>query len=71
MQNEAVTRRWILENRLTDLQDHLLKSPQASNCSLLEYLVASVRQDYLEPDVARGACARPQDFDRAMRGISG
>lgn len=71
MQNEAATRRWIVENRLTDLQDHLLKSNEANNCSLLEYLVASVQQGYLDAEVARGACARPQDFDRAMRGISG
>ncbi len=71
MQNEAATRRWILENRLPELQDHLLKSTEATNCSLLEYLVASVQQGYIEAAVARGACARPQDFDRAMRGISG
>jgi pilus retraction protein PilT len=71
MQNEAATRRWIVENRLTELQDHLLKSNDANNCSLLEYLVASVQQGFLEPEIARAACARPQDFDRAMRGISG
>jgi pilus retraction protein PilT len=71
MQNEAATRRWILENRLPELQDHILKSTDPGNCSLLEYLVASVQQGYLEADVARGACARPQDFDRAMRGITG
>ena len=71
MQNGAATRRWIEENRLADLQDHLLKSNEATNCSLLEYLVASVKQGYLDPEIARGACARPQDFDRAMRGISG
>ena len=71
LQNEAATRRWILENRLNDLQDHLLKSTEPSNCSFLEYLVASVQQGYLDPNVAREACARPQDFDRAMRGISG
>jgi twitching motility protein PilT len=70
MQNEAATRRWIQENRLSDLQDHLQKSNESNNCSLLEYLVASVHQGYLESDVARAACARPQDFDRAMRGIS-
>lgn len=70
-QNEAATRRWIFENRLTDLQDHLNKSDSPNNCSLLEYLVASVQQGYLEPDIARASCARPQDFDRAMRGISG
>ena len=71
LQNEAATRRWILENRLTDLQDHLNKSDGITNCSLLDYLVASVQQGYLEADIARAACARPQDFDRAMRGISG
>lgn len=71
MQNEAATRRWILENRLADLQDHLLKSTEATNCSLLEYLVASVKQGYLDADIARAACARPQDFDRVMRGITG
>jgi len=71
LQNEAATRRWIVENRLTEIQDHLLKSTEETNCSLLEYLVASVNQGYLEPDVARAACARPQDFDRAMRGITG
>jgi pilus retraction protein PilT len=71
MQNEAATRRWIQENRLTDLQDHLLKSTEATNCSLLEYLVASVNQGYLDAEIARGACARPQDFDRVMRGITG
>ncbi len=71
MQNEAATRRWILENRLSEIQDHLQKSTADTNCSLLEYLVASVRQGYVEEDVARSACSRPQDFDRAMRGISG
>lgn len=70
MQNTAATRRWIQENRLTELQDHLLKSDEATNCSFLEYMVASVNQGYLAADVARDACPRPQDFDRAMRGIT-
>ncbi len=71
LQNEAATRRWILEHRLPELQDHLQKSGSPHNCSLLDYLVASTRQGFVEPDVARTACPRPQDFDRAMRGISG
>ena len=70
MQNEAATRHWILENKLHDLQDHLQKSTDPTNCSLLKYLLASVQQGYLEPEVARGACTRPQDFDRAMRGVT-
>jgi pilus retraction protein PilT len=68
-QNEAATRRWIEENRLTELQDHLLRNQSPSQCALLDYLVAATRQGWLDPQVARSACARPQDFDRAMRGI--
>lgn len=71
LQNEGATRRWILEERLTELLDHLHKTTDTTRCSFLNYLVASVHQGFLEPEVARAACARPQDFDRAMRGISG
>ena len=69
-QNEAGSRRWIIEKRMADLQDHINKSDGTKNCSALDYLVASVKQNYLELDVARDACSRPQDLDRAMRGIS-
>ena len=70
LQNEAATRRWILDNKLTELQDHLQKSNGTTNCSLLDYLVASTRQGFVDADIARSACPRPQDFDRAMRGIT-
>jgi pilus retraction protein PilT len=69
-QNEAVTRRWILEGRTAELQDHLQKNRGGLNCSLLNHLVAATQQGIINADVARSACARPQDFDRAMRGIS-
>lgn len=69
-QNEAGTRRWILERRMTDLQDHINRSDGTKNCSALDYLVASVKQNYVELEIARAVCARPQDLDRAMRGIS-
>jgi len=71
LQNEAATRRWILENKLADLQAHLQKSQGVSNCSLLDYLVAATRQGFVDQEIARSACPRPQDFDRAIRGISG
>lgn len=71
LQNEAATRRWILEKRFSELQDHLQKSKDPNNCSLLQYLVAATQQGFLDAEVARAACARPQDFDRAMRGITG
>ena len=71
LQNEAATRRWILENKPTELQDLMQKSNGITNCSLLDYLVAATTQGFVDPDIARSACPRPQDFDRAMRGISG
>jgi len=70
LQNEAATRRWITDNKLTELQDHLQKSNGTTNCSLLDYLVAATRQGFVDAEIARSACPRPQDFDRAMRGIS-
>ena len=70
LQNEAATRRWILDNKLAELQDHLQKFNGSTNCSLLDYLVAATRQGFVDLETARSACPRPQDFDRAMRGIS-
>jgi pilus retraction protein PilT len=69
-QNEAGSRRWILEKRMSDLQDHINRSDGTMNCSALDYLVASVKQNYVELEIARAACGRPQDLDRAMRGIT-
>ena len=69
-QNEAVTRRWILEGRTAEIQDHLHKNRGGTNCSLLDYLVAAAQEGCIDVEVARSACPRPQDFDRAMRGIS-
>lgn len=69
-QNEAATRRWIVDHSLPDLQDHLQKNNTDTQCSFLNYLVAATQQGFLEAEVARSACTRPKDFDRAMRGIS-
>lgn len=71
MQNEAATRRWIIEGRHSDLQDHLRRDGGGTNCALLDYLVAATQQGFVEKDVARAVSPRPQDFDRALRGISG
>jgi len=70
LQNEAATRRWMLEHRLSELQDHLLKTKEPTCCSRLDHLVSAARRGCVDPAVARAACPRPQDFDRAMRGIS-
>ncbi len=69
-QNEAATRKWVAEGKYEDLKDHLNKCDQSTGCSFLRYLIAATQQGVIDPAIARSATDRPQDFDRAMRGIS-
>ncbi|MCW1885726.1 ATPase, T2SS/T4P/T4SS family [Luteolibacter flavescens] len=69
-QNEAITRKWLAEASYDDLKDHLNKCDDSQGCSFLRYLIAAAQQGIIDPAVARTATDRPQDFDRAMRGIS-
>lgn len=69
-ENVAVTRKWISESAYTEIRDHLDRSDSETACPFIRYLVAAARQNIIDPDTARSACDRPQDFDRAMRGIS-
>jgi twitching motility protein PilT len=69
-QNEAATRRWIAEEKITDLKDHLQREESPVCRSFLAHLVEAANEGRLLTGIARSACPRPQDFDRAMRGIS-
>lgn len=70
MQNQAATRRWIIDGKLPEIQDHIIRSRDGANCSMVDYLVHAVIQGFVDAEVARAACPRPQDFDRALRGIT-
>lgn len=50
---KAGARRWIIEHRLAELQDHMQKKGAPTHCSPLGYLVAAVRQDSLDAKTAR------------------
>jgi twitching motility protein PilT len=69
-ENAAVTRKLIAEGAYSEIRDHLDKSDGSKSCPFLRYLVAATRQNIIDADTARAACDRPQDFDRALRGIS-
>ncbi|WP_052572947.1 ATPase, T2SS/T4P/T4SS family [Haloferula sp. BvORR071] len=69
-ENSGAARKWIEEGRYDDIKDFLNKSDEATACSFLRYLIAATQQGIIDPAVARTATDRPQDFDRAMRGIS-
>ncbi|MEP4079660.1 type IV pilus twitching motility protein PilT [Haloferula sp.] len=69
-ENASVTRKWIAEGRFDELRDHVTNSTSETACPFIRYLVAAVEQNIIDPDTARAACDRPQDLDRALRGIS-
>jgi twitching motility protein PilT len=69
-ENASITRKWIAEGRFDELRDHVTGSRNNSAQPFLSYLVAAVEQNIIDPDTARAACDRPQDLDRALRGIS-
>ena len=69
-ENGGATRKWIEEGRYDEIKDFLNKADDANGCSFLRYLIAATRQGIIDPAIARSATDRPQDFDRAMRGIS-
>jgi twitching motility protein PilT len=69
-ENVGVTRKWIGEGRFAELRDHVDQADGSRACPFLRYLVAAAQQNIIDPDTARAACDRPQDFDRALRGFS-
>jgi twitching motility protein PilT len=69
-QNEAATRKWILEHRHNDLLDHMHRGDGTTCVSHLTSLVHATQNGWIDPATARAACPRPADFDRAMRGIA-
>ncbi|MCU0796387.1 MAG: Flp pilus assembly complex ATPase component TadA [Akkermansiaceae bacterium] len=69
-ENAAVTRKLISEGAYSEIRDHLDKSDGSKSCPFLRYLVAATKQNIIDIDTARAACDRPQDFERALRGIS-
>ena len=69
-ENASVTRKLIAEAAYSEIRDHLDRADGSKACPFLRYLVAATKQNIIDPDTARSACDRPQDFDRALRGIS-
>lgn len=71
MQNEGVTRPWIAQKKHNEIADHLSRSMDTPHTkSFLHSLVEAVKSEKISQAIARSAANRPQDFDRAMRGIA-
>ncbi|MDE0826510.1 MAG: hypothetical protein OSA48_06855 [Akkermansiaceae bacterium] len=70
LQNEGATRKWIRTQNYGEIGDLLNRADTPNNCPFLRYLVAATQQEIIEEQVARSATQNPQDFHRALKGIS-
>lgn len=70
-QNQALSRKYILENRWKDLTDLIGRADNPVNCSLVRWLVRLCQSGRLTEEAAASVLANPQDLQRALRGMSG
>ena len=69
MENQAVTRKWIAEEKFRDLADFVGKGDNPANITFLESFVAMVRDGRITEETALHAATNPREFQRRMRGI--
>jgi len=70
LQNEAASRTWIRDGKLSEITDHINRGDNPANCSFVRFLVAAAQQGFLDVQTARQSAPNAQDFDRLLRGIS-
>jgi twitching motility protein PilT len=69
-ENQAVTRKYIEEEKFRELSDFLSKGDNASNVTLQQSLAAMVKANRITEAVALQAAANPHELQRQLRGIS-
>jgi len=69
-ENQAVTRKWILEGKFRDLADFLAKGDNPANVTFLQSLVALVRAERISEATAIHTAGNPHELQRQLRGIN-
>jgi pilus retraction protein PilT len=69
-ENQGLSRKMIAENRIPELADYLLRGDGNAVCSFVQSLVRLCKAGVISADTARQQLPNPQDFNRAMSGIS-
>ena len=70
LENEGATRNWIRENKSTELSDFLQRRQPGSK-AFIDSILAAFNDGRITQETAELACGNPQEFRRAVRGISG
>ncbi len=69
-ENQAVTRKWILEGKFRDLADFVAKGDNPANVTFLQSLVALVKTKRITEATGIEAAANPHELLRQLRGIT-
>ncbi|HSI86189.1 MAG TPA: PilT/PilU family type 4a pilus ATPase [Candidatus Methylacidiphilales bacterium] len=69
-ENEAATRKWILEGRIRELSDFMQRSDNPRNADMLSSIVSLCRRGVIAEETGLQSVGSPQNFSRALRGIS-
>ena len=68
-ENQAVTRKWILEGKFRELADFLAKGDNPANVTFLQSLAAMVRANRISEATALEVASNPHELRRQLRGI--
>jgi pilus retraction protein PilT len=69
-ENQAVSRKWILEGKFRELADHVGRGDNPANVTFLQSLVALTQAGRISEATALQAAANPQELSRRLRGIN-
>lgn len=69
-ENQAVTRKWILEGKYRELADHVARGDNPGNVTFLQSLVTLTQAERISEATALAAASHPQELQRRLRGIN-
>ena len=69
-ENQAVSRKWILEGKFRELADHVARGDNPGNVTFLQSLIALTQSGRISEATALQASSHPQELQRRLRGIN-
>jgi twitching motility protein PilT len=69
-ENQAVSRKWILEGKFRELADHVGRGDNPANLTFLQSLVSLVQTGRITEETGLATAANPQELQRRLRGIN-
>ncbi len=70
LENSGVIRKWIREGDIHSITDYIKESETGGNKSFISSIIVAYKAKLISEDVARAACADPNEFNRMKLGVS-